>query len=34
MRAPLPLLALAPLIACAPAQAEFLLASLPRPGFH
>jgi len=31
MRAPLPLLVLAPLV-CAPAQAEFLLVSSPDPG--
>ena len=29
MRAPLPLLVLAPLIVCAPAQAEFLMLSIP-----
>ena len=32
MRAPLPLLVIAPLIVCAPAQAEFLLVSSPDPG--
>ena len=32
MRAPLPLLVLAPLIVCAPAQAEFLLVPSPDPG--
>jgi hypothetical protein len=31
MRAPLPLLVLAPLIVCAPAQAEFLLVPSPDP---
>ena len=32
MRAPLPLVALAPLIVCAPAHAEFLLVPSPDPG--
>jgi hypothetical protein len=32
MRAPLPLLVLAPLIVCAPAHAEFLLVSSSDPG--